>query len=213
VYNFEELAAHRTFLRGLCRLHPRYPGAKNIRIWDKDKPLEEALPECDADILYFFSHGHTAMPLGAAGAKLYDMAEALGTWLASVSPEEESDAVAYARKRFRNALEELKVGGLADQHHIRLQTGYVMLEDLRLLRLRDGRAPLVVLNMCESAQVFPSLADGLVSVFLAKGAVGVIGTEMPMLTQFAELFGRMFLERFLQGQPVGRFCLICGGTS
>lgn len=207
VYNFEELPAHRSFLLGLCRLHPRYPGAKNIRIWDKDKPLEEALPECDADILYFFSHGHTAMPLGAAGAKVYDMAEALGAWLDSVPPEEESDAVTNARGRLRNALKELKVGGLAEQHHIRLQTGYLVLENLRSLMLCDGRAPLVVLNMCESAQVFPSLADGLVPVFLAKGAVGVIGTEMPMLTQFAELFGRMFLARFLQGQPVGRILL------
>ena len=62
-------------------------------------------------------------------------------------------------------------------------------------------------NMRQFAQVFPTLSDGLVHVFLRRGALGVIGTEIPMLPQFADLFGRMFLDKFMAGEPVGRILL------
>lgn len=65
-------------------------------------------------------------------------------------------------------------------------------------------APLVFLNMCESAQVLPSLSGGFVPFFIQHGARGVIGTECPMTSTFAHPFSQAFFGRFLQGQPAGR---------
>jgi hypothetical protein len=66
---------------------------------------------------------------------------------------------------------------------------------------------LVFLNMCESAQVLPSLSDGFVPFFIAHGARGVIGTECPMTATFAGPFAQEFFRRFFAGQPVGRILL------
>ena len=67
------------------------------------------------------------------------------------------------------------------------------------MNLRES-TPLVFLNMCESAQVFPDISMGLVDVFLRKGARGVIGTEMPMLDHFADLFSRDFFDALFYQQ-------------
>ena len=48
--------------------------------------------------------------------------------------------------------------------------------------------------MCESAQIFPHISEGLIDVFLKRGARGVIGTEIPMIDAFADLFSRQFFE-------------------
>jgi len=65
-------------------------------------------------------------------------------------------------------------------------------------------APLVFLNMCESAQVLPSLSGGFIPFFLKHGARGVIGTECPMTSTFADPFARDFFRRFLKAQPLGK---------
>jgi len=70
-----------------------------------------------------------------------------------------------------------------------------------------SRHPLVFLNMCESAQVLPSLSDGFVPFFLRRGARAVIGTECSMNTVFADYFARAFLALFFQGESVGRILL------
>lgn len=64
--------------------------------------------------------------------------------------------------------------------------------------------PLVFLNMCESAQVLPSLSGGFIPFFIQRGARGVIGTECPMTSTFAHPFSQAFFRRFLEGQPVGQ---------
>ena len=198
VFNFAQLPAHREFLQSLATEKNATPRIE-VRVWNHDRQWEEFLPRCDADILYFFSHGHTAKPAGAASAAVNDMAEALRNWLHATGAPDETQETARARKRFASVLAELAAGGLADQHHIRLEVGNLMLEDLRKLNALNGHTPLIILNMCESAQVFPSLGDGFVRTFLARGAVGVLGTEMPMLPQFADLFGRQLLTRTLAG--------------
>lgn len=77
------------------------------------------------------------------------------------------------------------------------------MEDLRTIAIPGPIIPLVILNMCESAQVFPSLSDGLVNVFLRRGALGVIGTEVSMPPKFADLLGRQLIEGLALGAPVG----------
>jgi hypothetical protein len=70
-----------------------------------------------------------------------------------------------------------------------------------------SRHPIVFLNMCESAQVLPSLSDGFVPFFLQRGARAVIGTECSMNTAFADEFARAFLTLFFQGTAMGDILL------
>jgi hypothetical protein len=87
-----------------------------------------------------------------------------------------------------------------DEGHYPLDESYILLEDGILLqrRLQEmnlwATRPLVFLNMCESAQVFPDISEGLIDTFLKQGARSVIGTEIPMLARFADLFSRRFFD-------------------
>jgi hypothetical protein len=67
--------------------------------------------------------------------------------------------------------------------------------------------PIVFLNMCESAQVTPSLGDSFIHFFIDRGARCVIGTECSMRPLFAHLFSQAFLGTLLRGVPAGRALL------
>lgn len=62
--------------------------------------------------------------------------------------------------------------------------------------VQQSEAPLVFLNMCEATEFYPGMTDNFVDVFLERGARGVIGTELPMLVAFGDLFARRFFEVF-----------------
>jgi hypothetical protein len=72
-------------------------------------------------------------------------------------------------------------------------------DEVRELRSR----PLVILNMCESAQVTPSLSDSFVDFFLDRGARTVIGTECPMTVEFADTFSESLFRGLLHGHGIG----------
>jgi CHAT domain len=61
-------------------------------------------------------------------------------------------------------------------------------------------APLVFMNCCQSAELTPYLYDGLVPYLIAKGARGVIGTEVDTPALFAAEFAKEFLTRFIKGE-------------
>ncbi len=42
-------------------------------VWERDTEWEDFLPRCDSQMLYFFSHGHTAKPAALADDLFYDM--------------------------------------------------------------------------------------------------------------------------------------------
>jgi hypothetical protein len=67
--------------------------------------------------------------------------------------------------------------------------------------------PLVILNMCESAQITPTLSDSFIHFFLDRGARGVIGTECPMTVEFANVFSESLLTGLLAGQTIGNALL------
>jgi hypothetical protein len=173
-------------------------GVLEPEIWDADEPWERYLPACDSQILYFFSHGHTAKPTTETALQLYDMLERWRKWV-SEPVAEESEYMRLYRERAARLLAELE-GPLLTETHIKLTYGNLLLRELRNLMRLERAAPLVFLNMCESAQVFPHIAEGLIDIFLRKGARAVIGTEMPMLPHFADLFSRRFFEAFLYPQ-------------
>lgn len=69
------------------------------------------------------------------------------------------------------------------------------------------KAPLVVINACESAAVSPLMYDGLLPYFIVKGARGVIGTECSVPALFASEWARRFFESFLAGKSLGEALL------
>jgi hypothetical protein len=61
---------------------------------------------------------------------------------------------------------------------------------------------LVLLNMCESAQVWPSFGNSFIDLFLAKGARAVIGTECAVTPEFGARFGDQLTARLMAGESV-----------
>ncbi len=102
-------------------------------------------------------------------------------------------------------------GGVAGSM-VLLSDGAAPLADLDVEAPIDGRcfaqAPLVFLNACQSAELSPYLYDGLVPYLIAKGARGVLGTEVDTPALFAAEFAQEFLQRFAAGgQMLGELLL------
>ncbi len=145
------------------------------------------------ELLYLFCHGFTermATDLDLAD----DLLGEFRAYLGSLPPKRRAELQDQEETLFD-----------VSDSWLKLTYGQVpltMLRDCAPERLEA--APLVLLNMCESAQVLPSLSGGFVPFFLERGARGIIGTECPMTSTFAHAFAREFFPRFLRGQPVGR---------
>ena len=67
--------------------------------------------------------------------------------------------------------------------------------------------PLVLLNMCDSAQVTPSLKQSFIDFFLRRQASAVVGTECSVRPVFADFVGRALLRDLLDGKPIGQALL------
>ena len=153
---------------------------------------------CDSQILYFYTHGHTRRRLDQT-APDFD-APAFLKRFDSLPPD------SPARLALQPVYDSLQHGDYEpDRSWIQLTYGKLYLEEL-LDRVSDLSAshPLVILNMCESAQVVPSLTDSFIHFFLACGASAVIGTECPMTIETAHPFAQQFLTAVLGGQPAGQ---------
>jgi hypothetical protein len=61
----------------------------------------------------------------------------------------------------------------------------------------------VLLNMCESVQLTPTLAEGLVDKFMQFDALAIVGTETSVPPSFAHHFGMTVVSSFLAGSPLG----------
>jgi len=93
-------------------------------------------------------------------------------------------------------------GGVAGSKLL-LSDGAVTLDDLNMRAPIRGpimkAAPLVFLNACQGAELSPYLYDGLVPYLIARGARGVIGTEVDTPALFAAEFAKEFLTKFIAG--------------
>ena len=82
---------------------------------------------------------------------------------------------------------------MAGESWIYLGNSEVKETDLTLLKFFAKRRPIVFLNMCQSADLVPSMSSGLVRLFLKRDASAVVGTESPMTGVFADAFARRVL--------------------
>ncbi len=160
------------------------------------RAMRRALTQADRDVYYFFCHGYTErvatdIQLDADLVALFGRAAAEGEGGAS--------------QAVRDHLEDLF--DVSDSW-LRLTRGKLPLAMLKeVVPRRFARQPLVFLNMCQSAQVLPSLSDGFVPFFIRRGARAVIGTECSMDAAFADEFARNFWLCFLQGRTAGEVLL------
>jgi hypothetical protein len=74
---------------------------------------------------------------------------------------------------------------------------------LRQFSFFHERMPIVFLNMCQSADLLPSMTSGLVRVFLNKSAASVVGTESPMTPVFAHAFANRVFDGLFTGEDLG----------
>jgi hypothetical protein len=75
--------------------------------------------------------------------------------------------------------------------------------DIKTGEFFNKKRPIVFLNMCQSADLLPSVSSGLVRLFLGHSASAVIGTESPMTGVFANAFSKEFFDTLFAGEDVG----------
>ena len=140
--------------------------------------FSELLDNCDSHILYFYSRGFTRKREADIGYK-------------SDSKKGE------------------KGEPIPQRSYIELSKGYIYLDELEIKRdsVNLIRNPLVILNLCESAQIVPSLTEGFIPFFLDLKAKAVLGTECPMTTDFAHPFAEILLNAILSGDMLGKALL------
>ncbi|MFD3163020.1 CHAT domain-containing protein [Herpetosiphon sp. NSE202] len=149
-----------------------------------------------SDIVYMYCHGHTAKTPDDTSdwlAKFRDQMARLDEGLRS----KYSDLLSLSQKEYQPSDPNISDSWLKWNQS---------LLPLRLLSqwgLKLERKPLVILNMCESAQVLPTLSSGFIPFFSQLGARGILGTECPMLAPFAAAFGQKLIERLGQGEAMG----------
>ncbi len=172
------------------------------RVKVSDPPVNTAkaayslLQRGSSDILYFFAHGYTRHRRADLG---YD--DSLDMF---VRFYEKLDDDSPHRELLQALYQSIKAGQFEPQRSwIELSFGKLYLTELYDRNIDLSAGPLVFLNMCESAQVTPSLSDSFFSFFLDRGARTVIGTECPMTPQFAHIFAEMVLNDVLSGAEVG----------
>lgn len=124
-------------------------------------------------------------------------------WLSEAPPGESEEMRSYRESRLAEIRELEDSHDLLDESFIRLRRGMLLLRELYSLMNLAKSHPLVFLNMCESAQVYPTLKGGFIDAFLRKGARAVIATEIPMLAPFADLMSREFFDAFFFREEPG----------
>ena len=172
-----------------------YVAASNGKLSVTDPIGDEAALEAGlrvspaAHLVYFFCHG-----------------------FAPSSPELRADLVKVMREEIdklpdaeKAALDTLLTMFSKPGEEPWIHIGNSQIKESRLAGLKffEQRQPIVFLNMCQSADLLPSMTSGLVRVFLKKSASAVIGTESPMTAVFAHAFAKRVLDDLFNGSDLG----------
>jgi hypothetical protein len=171
----------------------------NLSIVDSSSTAVQELQTADQHLIYFFCHGYTekmANDIQLGDDLVRQFTESAAEELEALTGKSEQDQEAALREHLSDLFD------ISDSW-MRLTRGKIpltMLED-ELEEVTFSEHPLVFLNMCQSAQVLPSLSGGLIPFFIEKGARAVIGTECSMNMVFGDRFSQRFWDLFLKGRP------------
>ncbi len=150
----------------------------------------------ESNLICFFTHGHTALRQGHFGAASLLLAGEAG--LPAGTGGERASRWRQTYETIRSTLEGEGESWIMPRH------GLIRLARLYTLDVDQlAGSPVVLLNMCESAQVIPSLSGSFVDYFIDRGARAVIGTETSTTPRFAHHFAVRLLSRFLGGVELG----------
>jgi hypothetical protein len=165
------------------------------------KPIDDAasardyLLNCKSQIIYFFTHGYTGLIDGERyGVTIQDF-KALYESLPPKSETKDAWTTAYeniSQREFKSA-----------DSWIELSYGRIELTRLYQDILSFPTHPVVLLNMCDSAQITPSLSQSFIDFFLTRGASVVVGTECSMRPVFADYVGRELLTALFNTDSIG----------
>jgi len=194
VSRFKEEELQRTFLTDSANASKGRIGA--IHPIDSAEEALNYLKTKVAQLVLFFAHGHTefaeAERVGGSNATFLVLYEKL--------PEKSPLKAAW-----KDIYDDIKGDRYeSDESWIKLQYGKLFLPQLYdELDESFAGAPIVFLNMCESAQLTPSLSASFIHLFLDRGACAVIGTECSMRPLFAHYFAEEILKGLFAGEGLG----------
>ncbi len=174
-----------------------------VDIIDSRDSFYDHMNQHSSHILYFYTHGYTRFRQADIGGS-QDYLKIFKNIVSSICSENGVDSQVCAQnKRIIEDME--KEDFQTDYSWIKLDNGTIKLPELqrKIKDKHDCISTFVFLNMCESAQVIPSLNESFISFFLNRGAKSVLGTECPMTIEFAHPFAEEFLRRLLSGETVG----------
>jgi chaperonin GroEL len=145
-----------------------------------------------AHLIYFYCHGYAATRPGFLRP---DGADRLRKDI------ENLDDSSPAKKALQTLLSlTCKMG---DESWIYIGGSEIKESSLKRQDFFEVRRPIVFLNMCQSADLVPSLSSGFVRVFLDHNASAVLGTESPMTAVFANAFAKHVLDELFGGEDIG----------
>jgi len=161
-------------------------------ISDQTSLFAELIRNPSAHLLYFYCHGFTS---NRQGILRPDGVQLLRQRIEKL-PEGSTE---------REALETLLslTSRMGDESWIFIGGAEIKESTLKRQPFFEARRPIVFLNMCQSADLIPSISSGFARVFLDHNASAVIGTESPMTAVFANAFGEAVLDGMFSGEDVG----------
>jgi CHAT domain len=146
----------------------------------------------DFDLIHFYCHGHTRFPNDFHPEEFIQLFRDRIQTATEPSSQPQTTELREFLQKVANAGDSL----------MQLDGGFVYRSDLADKLDDFKRSPIVLLSMCESAQVTSSGA-GFVTLFLNRGARAAMGTEGPTLWSLGRDLDIAVITRLLNGESIG----------
>lgn len=161
-------------------------------ISDQETLFKELGRNPSAHLVYFYCHGYASTRPGVLRP---DGAQLLKERIEALEPDSAE----------RKALDTLFIltAKMGDESWIYIGGSEIRESKLKRQKFFERRRPIVFLNMCQSADLVPSMSSGFVRVFLDHNASAVVGTDSPMTAVFANAFAKLVLDELFAGRDIG----------
>jgi hypothetical protein len=190
-----------SYFQALADTHPGVLTVSHPALEVAD-PCYRLLQECEAQLLYFYTHGYTRQRKTDSSAtglvSQTQLVESVGRMIAALP---EGSVLRASLAQLQDGWREGSAD--ADRSWIELTQGRLYLDTLYQRVAQLVSRPIVFLNMCESAQVTPFQSQSFSHFFLDRGAKAVLGTECCMTTEFAHPFAKDVIDRMVDGATIG----------